>query len=382
MRDDRPAIAILCGGGLTHTAGGIGRLTAYLLDAWALEPDGMRRIVIDTRGSGGRIGGVAAFAGAFVRLAGLRAAGRLALLHANMSTRGSAVRKCVLCRAAQLTGLPTVMHMHGADLHEFWRAQNRPFRAFMRATLQGSSQVIVLGAFWRDFLVNEVGVASELVSVVPNGVPAPPGRRRAADDVARTETRGVARIAFLGRLGERKGVPELLAALAGLDRDHAWRATLAGDGAVEPFRRETERLGLLDRVCLPGWLDRRAASALLGEADIFVLPSHHEGMPLALLEALAHGVAVVATAVGSNGEFLRHGENALLVPPGDPVALTEAIARLIDDAAMRRRLGGNGRATFDERLAIGAVAARIASIHQRAIRNGALRRPTRRERSA
>ena len=360
----RPEIAILCGGGLTHAAGGIGQLSAYLLDAWAASRwRDWGRTVVDTRGDGGSLSGIVSFTRAAARLATLSLSGRLDLLHANMSTRGSAVRKCLLCRAAQLVGTPTVMHMHGADLHEFYRRQARPFRAFMRASLRRSSCVIVLGTVWRDFMVDEVGVPAERVAVVPNGVPAPAPAR------ARAEARDGVRIVLLGRLGDRKGVPELLAALARPElRARCWQATLAGDGELERFRTEAAALGLDGRVAMPGWVDRPAAAALLDDCDLFVLPSHHEGMPLALLEALARGVPAIATPVGSNTDFLVHGQNALLVPPGDDAALADALGRLIDDPALRRRLGDAGRATFRERLDIGTVAERIAEIHAEALR--------------
>jgi glycosyltransferase involved in cell wall biosynthesis len=362
VRDGRQVIAILCGGGLSHAAGGIGQLTSYLLEAWAeAENATVVRQVIDTRGRGGRLAGIGAFARAAGRLAAVLGGGRLGLVHANMSTRGSAWRKCALCGMARSAGVPTVVHLHGADFREYRAALPRWRRALLDATLRRAARVIVLGRCWQALLVDEAGLSPERVVVVPNGVPAP---RPSCPGPAG----GAAEIVLLGRLGARKGVPELLAALASPElRGRDWRATLAGDGAVEAFGRQVEQLGLGERVRLPGWVDRETASALLARADIFVLPSHHEGMPLAVIEALAHGVAVVATPVGANPEFLAHEHNALLVPPGDARALATAIGRLLDDAELRQRLGRAGRETFEARLAIGVVAARIAGIHREAM---------------
>ena len=362
MRDGRRVIVILCGGGLTHAAGGIGQLTAYLLEAWAgTKDDTVARRVIDTRGRGGRLAGITAFVRASWRLAAMLGAGRVGLVHANMSTRGSAWRKCALCRLAQAAGVPTVLHLHGADFEAYRAALPGWRRALLDATLRRAARVIVLGRFWRELLVDEAGLSPERVAVVPNGVPAP-------RPVGRGPAGGTVEIVLLGRLGARKGVPELLSALASpglLERD--WRATLAGDGDVDGFRRQAERLGLGARVALPGWLDREAASALLARADVFVLPSHHEGMPLAVVEALAHGVAVVATPVGANPEFLVDEGNALLVPPGDAGALADAIGRLLDDAVLRTRLALAGRETFEERLSISVVAEHVSRIHREAM---------------
>jgi glycosyltransferase involved in cell wall biosynthesis len=101
-------------------------------------------------------------------------------------------------------------------------------------------------------------------------------------------------------------------------------------------------LGLDDRVVLAGM--RRDARAIVGAADVFVMSSRSEGLPLAALEALAAGTPVVAAAVRGVRELLDDGENALLVPPDDPQALAAAVRRVLDDRALAGRLVQAGRA--------------------------------------
>lgn len=124
-----------------------------------------------------------------------------------------------------------------------------------------------------------------------------------------------------------------------LPRARFW---IAGDG---PLRRETLAVaaagGLGDRFQVLGW--RRDVAALLAAADVMVLTSRFEGLPLAVLRAMAAGLPVVATAVNGTPEAVRHGETGFLVAPGDAAAAADAIIRLGRDPALRRRLGRAGR---------------------------------------
>jgi glycosyltransferase involved in cell wall biosynthesis len=172
---------------------------------------------------------------------------------------------------------------------------------------------------------------------------------------------------MLGRLEPRKGVPELLAAL-GSDslKARAWRAVLAGDGDVEGTRQRAAALGLADRIEVPGWIAAERAEALLEAADILVLASHAENMPMSVLEALAHRVAVVTTPVGTTPEILQDGVSALLVPPGDVAALAEALARLIDQPALRAEIAAGGQAVFRRDLDIALSADRLTALYRAA----------------
>jgi glycosyltransferase involved in cell wall biosynthesis len=154
-------------------------------------------------------------------------------------------------------------------------------------------------------------------------------------------------IVFLGRLGPRKGVPELLTALASSQlRNRAWRATLAGDGDVDTYLALAAELGLDGRIVFPGWVDTEAVVHLLAEAHMLVLPSHAEGLPMSVLEAFAAGVPVVCTPVGGLPEVVVDGENGLLVSPGDAASLERAILGLLEDEPLRTRLAAGALNTW------------------------------------
>ena len=356
-----PTVLVLVGGGFAPVSGGVGVLLRNLIDAWSDMPQAPVLRMLDTRGGGGKIAGALWFAAAMLQVGWLCATMRAQLVHAHMTTRGSAFRKSLLCSLAILLRVPVVMHMHGADFIPFYRGLFPWLRAPLATMLRRAAHVVVLGAAWRDFLIEEVGVAPQRVSILANGVPRP-------QQAAQRGLPDRPNLLFLGRLCARKGLPELIAALGTPSlRARHWRAVIAGDGDPAPFRAMIGWHRLANRVDMPGWLGREDIQELLGRTDILVLPSHHEAMPIAVLEALASGVAVITTAVGTLPEFLQDGVNALLVVPGDVAALSNAIEKLLDDAPMRARLAEAGHGVFREKLEIGAIAVRLAAVYRTVI---------------
>lgn len=191
----------------------------------------------------------------------------------------------------------------------------------------------------KDLWCESDGVARDRVIVIPNGVP----------DTRRPRvSHAGCRIGMVGRLSVEKGADVLLRALALLPRERYpdLKLVVVGDG---PQRGELEQLiralDLADRIEMLG--TRHDVPDLLATMDIFALPSRREGLPLALLEAMAAGLPVVASAVGGVPEAITSAELGLLVPPEDPAALSQAIARLADDAETRAALGRSARRRFE-----------------------------------
>jgi glycosyltransferase involved in cell wall biosynthesis len=348
-------VLMLTGGGISNRSGGVGTMMAALQAEWG---PGVTTEVIDTRGRGGILAGAACFAWALARFVSAR---DVDVVHLHMTTRGSVARKCVLLLLSRALRRPAIVHMHGADFFAFHDQLPLTLRRLLAATLRLASHVVVLGEGWRQGLLARTGLAPSQVSIIRNGVPAPHACGRTGQ--------APVHLLFLGRLGARKGVPAFLAALVSRPMlARSWRATLAGDGDVAHFTAAIARSGLAGRVDLPGWVDRAGAAALMASADILVLPSFHEALPMAVVEAMAHGVAVIATPVGALPEILCDSKNAILVPPGDVSALTAALVRLIDDPALRRRLGQAGHAVFLAELDVAVTARQMFALYASAVR--------------
>ncbi len=175
-------------------------------------------------------------------------------------------------------------------------------------------------------------------------------------------------VVIVSRLVRHKGYPELLAAMAEVPGAELWVVgeRLASDhGAdMEPLFAKAGLGGRLRRL---GY--RRDIDAVLAASDVFALPSHFEGLPMSVIEAMLTGLPVVATAIRGPREQVVDGETGLLVPPGDSAALAVALRRLAGDAATRARMGEAGRARALARYDEAAVVAGLAGLLDAAMRN-------------
>jgi glycosyltransferase involved in cell wall biosynthesis len=284
------------------------------------------------------------------------------VVHLNLAAHGSAVRKLSLMWLVRSFRIPAVLHIHASQFIPFCESLGPRLRRLLVRSLSRASRVVVIGNYWRDYVVKTLGVPDEIVTVIHNAVPLPEPRR--APRAARC------RIVALGLLGARKGTPELLEALAGPSlRGLDWEAVIAGNGDVEESRERAAALGILDRVQIPGWVDAEGVTALLASADIFVLPSHNEGLPVSILEAMGNALPVVTTPVGAIPELVVPQQTGFLVPPGSAADLGEALAKLVRDPELRARQGANGRARVEEHFRIEPTVERFVGIY-RAVTRG------------
>ena len=259
--------------------------------------------------------------------------------HIHVAGRGSTSRKLILTEAARFLGCFHVLHLHDYDYASDFAARSPRQQLLIRRMFQHADYVVALGQRDRTTLTTLLGVDERRIVVAHNCVPDPGARNVRVGETPL--------IVFLGRLSERKGVKELLLALSHpIMKELRWRAVLAGDGPVEDYRRQAAAMALSDLVEMPGWLDADKARALCARADILVLPSHAEGMAMAVIEGLAHGLAVVTTRVGAHEEAISDGETGIFVPVGDKDALAAALAKLVSDPEIRNHLSAKGRAHY------------------------------------
>lgn len=129
------------------------------------------------------------------------------------------------------------------------------------------------------------------------------------------------------------------------------------------FRRLAYDLGILDKLCFPGWLNQVSVNALCADADVLVLPSHAEGLAMSMLEGLSHGLAVVTTPVGAHSEVIEPDVSGILVPPGEVAELANALVSVIEDEKLRQRLARGARARFLAGFDVRCYAARLGQLH-------------------
>lgn len=175
-------------------------------------------------------------------------------------------------------------------------------------------------------------------------------------------------------LSEQKGVRFLIDAAQGLiDRKTRLHFVVVGGGPLETELREQVRVaGLGDRVQFLGWRDD--ASAIMPALDVFAMPSLWEGLPLALLEAMAAARPIVTTAVGDNAHLIRDGDNGRVVQPADPAGLSRAIEDLVRNPDERRRLGQRAREDYRRFLTVEAMTGQYAELYAGLVGSVAKRR--------
>ena len=258
--------------------------------------------------------------------------------------------------SAAMLDIPFSFTAHGPDLFfepVHWRLDEKTARARFVACISHfcRSQIMLFSdpAHWHKLAVVRCGVEPARYGQTPR-------------------TQFGQHVLFVGRLAAVKGVPLLLEAFARLREPHGdARLTLVGDG---PERATLEAraadLGLDEAVQFTGYRTQDEVAALLAGADMLVLPSFAEGLPVVLMEALASRIPVIATPVAGVSELVRDGETGLLVPPGDIDSLTAALDRLLGDPELCRRLGEAGRAVVLEQHDVAREAEKLLKL----FRNG------------
>jgi glycosyltransferase involved in cell wall biosynthesis len=255
------------------------------------------------------------------------------IVHANSSKAG------VLGRlAAFVAGVPIrVFTFNGWAFAAYDGFAGRLYLWADRAVRPLTTLVICVSHRERELGLRARACASERSAVVHNAVDLRPFRVAV--------TRGEPpQIVSVGRFAYPKDYVTLVQGMASVASD--FRATLVGEGPDRPaVANEVRRLGLEASVALVG--ARNDVPQLLAGADVFVLSSRSEGLPMSVLEAMAAGLPVVATDVGGVSELVLEGETGLLVPRGDTTALAQALERLLRDADLRRRMGATARARVE-----------------------------------
>jgi glycosyltransferase involved in cell wall biosynthesis len=359
MPQTRPKIAIIVSPS-GQAGGGMGRVKDYILQSGGDYLGRLRFVALDTRDQRGTLISILLTLRAVwvIWLTWVR--GELAFVHVNMGDRGSAARKGFVVGMARLAGVPVVLHLHAVLLLDDHRRGGPLRRALIRMPFRLATCNIVLGQIWRRWLIDDLGVQPDKVEVVCNGVPVVP---QAPSPLRKP---GPVKLLFLGNLMERKGVTDLLTALTDMPQDlPPWQLTMAGGGDLEHYWGVIAEYKLGSRAALPGWVDQSEAQRLLADADLLVLPSYEEGLPLVILEALGSGTPVLCTPVGAIPEVLTDGVDAMFVSPGDQAALTARLAELIGDPALRGRLAESGLASYEAKFSLPAFLTALFGVYRR-----------------
>ena len=331
-------LRVLVAGPSARTQGGMATVQR-LLERWVGDDIGLDVVATYVEGGvGTRLRAtVVGVGGAILRLLGVLGRGPVDVVHVNVSKQMSVVRKGVILTVARLRGVPTVMHAHAGPFVAWFDGLPRPVQALARRLL-AADRVIVLSAAALEDHATRLAVPPERMLVMPNPVEWP-------ETVPERDPHGPVVAAFLGWFSASKGIFDLVEAVGLLPREHAdrFRLVVAGHGDATSVRAAVRAAGCADLVEVSGYLPATDRDALLAQAQILVLPSYVEGLPMSVLEAMAWGVTPVVTPVGGLGTLVQDGRNGSVVPVGDPSALAAALGKLLVDDEARLAMGARAR---------------------------------------
>jgi glycosyltransferase involved in cell wall biosynthesis len=225
-----------------------------------------------------------------------------------------------------------------------------------RRTIRKADAVIALGETYRRIFIS-FGVAPERVHVVYNAVPDFAGERVRENSKDRP-----IRILFAGEVGPRKGADRLVNALTKLNPATDWTCTIAGNGQISEYQALLERAAISEHVDFPGWLNAERVHDLMQKADIVVLPSRAEALPMSLIEGAAAGAALIATDVGATREIID--ETCGIIVSSDDTSLADALQQLIDDRERLRNLQVGARRRYLERFSWEPMIASLKTIYR------------------
>nr|WP_248290900.1 glycosyltransferase family 4 protein [Pseudoalteromonas arctica] len=273
-----------------------------------------------------------------------------------MASRGSYTRKSKLIKLIKYFKTKVVLHLHGSEFREFYKNEcNELKQAQVRATFNSVDKVIVLSTQWLSWL-NTILDDPKKGVVVYNAVP--------KLEIEKEKTNNFNFI-FLGRLGERKGVSDLINAFKGVVKAHPKaRLLLGGDGDIKKYQAMVNELGLDECVELLGWVAGDKKINILKLADAYVLPSYNEGFPMGVLEAMSCNIPVIATTAGGIPDAITHNVDGLLIKPGDVEALKSAMEKLIEKPLEAKQMELSAKEKFLNNFSPTVIIPQIQNIYK------------------
>ena len=279
------------------------------------------------------------------------------LVHIHSSFGPSFYRKMPFILWSAARGIPVVNHIHGAEFDTFYEKASEAKKRRIQKVYGKCTRLAALSAEWAGRLSKIV--PRERIDILENycRIPAEPyniGREPG-------------QILFLGVLGDRKGCYDIPVVLEEVKKRFPnVRLVMAGDGETERVKKAFSDKGLTEHISFPGWVRGEQKERLLRESGIFFFPSYHEGMPMAVLEAMAYGMGIVTTSVGGIPQLIQDGRSGYLTAPGDVEAMEKALERLLADETHLAALGRAAREKAVSEYSLERHLDRLGEIYRRA----------------
>lgn len=277
------------------------------------------------------------------------------IAHLHTAERGSFWRKYLIAKTLKYFNIKIVMHHHGAEFEEFYDNASPKSKHRIRNMLEMVDVNIVLSKSLIPMIRNKAPNAH--IKVLYNAV-----KTYEQNNYNINATN----ILFLGRLGQRKGVYDLLASIAEIDKvlPQEIKFYLCGDGEIGLVQKHIKDLGIAHRILHVGWINTKEKVQYFAHTMINILPSYNEGLPMTILETMAYGIPNISTAIASIPEVISHGQTGCLIQPGDISDICKNLLLLVNDSNLRKQISNNGYSLITEHFSLSANIEFIKEIYQ------------------
>lgn len=254
----------------------------------------------------------------------------ITIIHIHTASYSSFKRSSWFVRLGKVMNRKVILHIHGGGFKEYY--QTNP--EFITKILNSCDCIITLSLKWKEYF--RAITSCPMIEVVSNIVSPPIKMNVSKND-------GKIHFLYLGLITELKGIFDLLELL--VERQNELRGKLilhiGGNGKVEELKDFIKTNKIDDMAIYEGWVAGDRKDELLNMADVFILPSYTEGLPVSILEAMSYSLPILSTTVGGIPEIVENGINGFLITPGDKDALYAALMGLVSDAELRKSMGKN-----------------------------------------
>ena len=278
-----------------------------------------------------------------------------AIMHINVSERSSFYRKACFIWLAKRFNVKTILHHHGAAFIPFYNNSNYVSKRIVQYCVCSATENIVLGQKWKSFIETFIPNHSP-ISIMFNAVP----RREYTKTVPAIFT-----ISLIANLSERKGVMVALNALSQIQDKIDCHIHFVGGGDVERYQDIAKKMNIEGKCSFHGWVSRDKTFEVMTNSNVLILPSYEEGLPMVVLEAMAHKIPVVCTPVGSLGEVFTHDKELLFVDVGSAESLSEALVALANSKTLSSRLSECAHETYLSKFSIEEYMKCLLNIYER-----------------
>lgn len=265
------------------------------------------------------------------------------IVHIHTAAYASFYRKSVFVKMSKWFRKKVILYMHAADFEAFFQESKHPENILEIIKL--CDVLVVLSQSWKQYFV-KIGIADNKI-VILNNIVSPPIIKEVESKSARIK------LLFLGEIGKRKGVYDLLDVLNANKHYYHDKIELRIGGNLEEdkLKQTLLKYGLNEFVTFEGWISGEKKIDCLNWADIFVLPSYNEGLPIAILESMSYGVPVISTNVGGIPEILHNHKNGILITPGNLEEIDSSIRYFINNKEKISEYGICAKESIKEYLA-------------------------------